>query len=143
MRDQFTFYRSFWEAIKGLKKKDDRLAALEAICAYALDGEERRNTDVSGSIFTLVKPVLDAAERKSSGGKNKGSKAEDTDKIPSSKAEDAAYKKEGEIEVEGEIEKEIENECSIKEKNKEKPIEFSVLKAARLPENQRYYEGRR
>ena len=40
MREQFTFYRSFWEAIKRLKKKDDRLSALEAIISYALDDEE-------------------------------------------------------------------------------------------------------
>ena len=52
-RGQFTFYRSYWEAIKGLKKKEDRLSALEAICAYALDEEERPMTDVASGMFIL------------------------------------------------------------------------------------------
>ena len=36
-RGQFTFYRSFWEAVKGLPKKD-RLPILETIISYALNG---------------------------------------------------------------------------------------------------------
>ena len=113
-REQFTFYRSFWEAIRSLKRKDDRLAALEAICAYALDGEERDMTDVAAGMFILIKPVLDSAEKKSNGGKTKGSKAEDTGKTKGSKAEDTGKEKEGEDEKEGEIEVEVEkeNECS-------------------------------
>ena len=37
-RSQFTFYRSFWEAVQSLPKKD-KLPVLEAIISYALDGD--------------------------------------------------------------------------------------------------------
>lgn len=69
MREQMTFYRSYWEAVKRLRKSADRLSALEAILAYALDGEELDRTDAADAIFVLVKPFLDVAARKSKGGK--------------------------------------------------------------------------
>ena len=53
-RGQFTFYRSFWEAAKLIKKPNDRLAFLEAICAFALDEEERELTDTIAPSFLLV-----------------------------------------------------------------------------------------
>ena len=36
-RDQFTFYRSFWEALKVLPKKD-QLPFVTAICTYVFEG---------------------------------------------------------------------------------------------------------
>lgn len=69
-REQFTFYRSFWEAAKRLKKTD-RLSALEAICTYALDGDEPTMTDAASGVFVLVKPYLDSAARKAQGAKNR------------------------------------------------------------------------
>ena len=115
-RKQFTFYRSFWDAIKGLNQKD-RLSTLEAICAYALDGEERKMTPTAAGLFVLIKPVLDSAEKKSSGGKRSASNEEDADKITASNGEDTRKEKEGEKEKEKEkeveVEKEKENECYI------------------------------
>ena len=81
MREQMTFYRSYWEAVKRLRKSADRLSALEAILAYALDGEELDRTDAADAIFVLVKPLLDAAARKSKGGKTTSRAEEDNDKI--------------------------------------------------------------
>lgn len=69
MRKQFTFYESYWFAVKKLPKQRDRLSALEAICAYAIDGEERKMTEAADAVFTLIKPVLDSAEKMSKGGK--------------------------------------------------------------------------
>ena len=127
MRNQFTFYRSFWEAIRGLNQRD-KLSALEAICAYALDGKEPRMTPTAAGMFVLIKPVLDSAEKKSKGGKRmssnaedtdktSASNAEDTDKTSASNAEDTRKEKEGEKEKEkeGEVEVEVEkeNECYI------------------------------
>ena len=106
-REQFTFYRSYWEAVKRLRKPADRLSALEAIAAYALDGEERELTDAADAIFVLIRPVLDSAAKKAKGGKSSPSIEEDVDKTPASKPKDRANKKEGEKEKEGEIE----NEC--------------------------------
>ena len=80
MREQMTFYRSYWEAVKRLRKSADRLSALEAILAYALDGEELDRTDAADAIFVLVKPFLDVAARKSKGGKIASRVEEESDK---------------------------------------------------------------
>ena len=98
-RQQFTFYRSFWEAAKILPPKEKTLV-LEAICAYALDDEERELSLVSGAIFALIKPNLDASKRKAEGGK-KGRPAKDNGKIDERCGEDNGN------------EKEEENECYI------------------------------
>ena len=107
-RGQFTFYRSFWDAIKGLPKKD-RLPILESIISYALDGNEPRNLSQSQSaFFLLVKPTLDSSRKKAANGKQGGSK-------PKANRKQTQREKEGEIEKEKENEKEIEieNECYI------------------------------
>ena len=36
-RGQFTFYRSFWEAVSRFKKKEDRLSLIEAVIEYSLN----------------------------------------------------------------------------------------------------------
>ena len=108
-RKQFTFYRSFWEAIKGLPKKD-RLPILEAIISYGLDGETPSSLSQSQfAFFLLVKPVLDTGRRKASNGKQGGSKQ---------KANDKQTISEQELEIEKELEIEREKE---KEKEKEQP----------------------
>ena len=110
-RKQFTFYRSFWEAIKGLPKKD-RLPILEAIISYGLDGETPSSLSQSQfAFFLLVKPVLDTGRRKAYNGKQGGSKKKANCKQTTS---------EKELEIEKEIEIEIEREKE-KEKEKEQP----------------------
>ena len=110
-RGQFTFYRSFWEAIRVLPKKD-RLPILEAIISYALDGAEPSQlTQSQLAFFSLVRPNLDTARRKAGGGSAKTS-AEDNGKIPQRYRKDTANKKEGEKEKEKEIEIEGEKDKS-------------------------------
>lgn len=59
-RDSFIFYRSFYEAVRDLPK-DIKVEVLAAIIEYALYG---RQPDVlkpfANSIFTLVRPTIDA-----------------------------------------------------------------------------------
>lgn len=101
-RGQFTFYRSFWEAIKGLPKKD-RLPILEAIISYALDGEVPKNlSQTQSGFFLLVKPNLDASRKKAANGKQGGSKPKANRKQTPRENE---IEKENEIEIEGETEK--------------------------------------
>jgi DNA replication protein DnaD len=108
-RGQFTFYRSFWEAVKSLPKKD-RLPVLEAIISYALDGTFPEGLSQSQSaFFLLVKPNLDASRKKAANGKQGGSKPKANGKQNASKKE-REKEKEGEIEIENEIENEIEKE---------------------------------
>lgn len=99
MRKQFTFYESYWFAVKKLQKQRDRLSALEAICAYAIDGEEREMTDAADAVFTLIKPILDTAEKKSNGGKRS---RKDNGKTTVRQRKDIGNEKEGDIEIEKE-----------------------------------------
>lgn len=112
-RKQFTFYRSYYEAVKVLPKKE-QTAVLLAICGYALDGIEPNLSGTAKGIFELTRPTLDAARRKAEGGAKKRN-AEDIAKIPQSKSEEAANKKENKIENKNknklEKEREEENEC--------------------------------
>ena len=104
-RGQFTFYRSFWEAIKVLPKKD-RLPIYEAITEYALDGTTPSGlTQSQSAFFSLVKPNLDASRKKAANGKQGGSKPKANRKQTATESE-----KENEIEVEIEEENEIEKE---------------------------------
>jgi hypothetical protein len=104
-RSQFTFYRSFWEAVQSLPKKD-RLPVLEAIISYALDGVAPSGlTQSQSAFFLLVKPNLDASRKKAANGKQGGSKPKANSKQNASKKENE-YEKEVEVEIENEIEKE-------------------------------------
>lgn len=116
-RGQFTFYRSFWEAVKGLPKKD-KLPILEAIISYALDGIEPSGLSQSQfAFFLLVKPTLDSSRKKAANGKQGGKTSKANDKQTGSKPEandkQPASEKERENEKENENENEKENECYI------------------------------
>jgi hypothetical protein len=75
IRDSFIFYRSFFEAVKPLEK-EQKADVLEAICAYALDGNLIELQGVSKGFFTLIKPQLDANRRKWTNGCKEKSKPE-------------------------------------------------------------------
>lgn len=118
-RKQFTFYRSFWEAVKTLPKKD-RLPVLEAIISYALDGVVPQGlTQGQSAFFLLVKPNLDSARKKAASGKQGGSKPQANSKQTESKPKQTASKKEGEKEEEKEKEIEIEGEEEKEKKQQE------------------------
>ncbi len=113
-RSQFTFYRSFWDAIQELPSKA-KAEVICAICSYALDGEEPKLSGTSKAIFTLIKPTLDASARKAENGRRGGSNQEAKDKREDgkqteSKTEANSKQSEREIEKENEKENEIENE---------------------------------
>lgn len=97
-RRQFTFYRSYFEAVRELPKKE-QLATLLAICAYALDEEEPALSGVANAVFSLVRPTLDAGRRKAQSGRAGG------------RAQANAKQRAGESECETEKEYEPENDC--------------------------------
>ncbi len=112
VRTQFTFYESFYKAIRRIKKKADRADAYDIICAYALSQEEPNLDSVSDAVaiaFELLQPVLDKAREKAENGKNGGSKPKANAKQSESKTEanakveQSVSKKEKEIEIEKEI----------------------------------------
>ena len=123
-RKQFTFYESFYQALRRIKKKQDRVDAYDAIAAYALYGTEpdyEKLPDSAAIAFDLIRPTLDSSRRKSENGKSGGcakkgvSKPEANRKQNESKPEanrkggECVSEKEGE--VENEVEVENENEC--------------------------------
>lgn len=132
-RKQFTFYLSIFKAIRKIKKKTDRADAYDAICAYALFGEEpelEAMTDSVSIAFELIRPVLDASRRKSKSGKQGGSKPKQNESKPEangkqtgSKPAESASKGEKEKEEEEEIEEEveIEHECVKRACTESKP----------------------
>lgn len=133
MREQFTFYRSYYSAIKKIKNAKERLALYDAIIAYALDGETVELQDFAGAIFDLIKPTLDASRRKSENGK-KGGETKANDKQSESKVE--ANTKQNESKIEANDKQSVsenknkdkykyKNECYIKEKNKKEKSDFS------------------
>ena len=124
-RGQFTFYRSFWEAVQSLPKKD-KLPVLEAIISYALDGTTPAGlTQSQSAFFLLVKPNLDASRKKAANGKQGGSK-------PKASGKQNASKKENEIEgeKENEIEIEIEGEKEKEQRESENAESFASFWAA-------------
>lgn len=118
-RSQFTFYESFYKAVSRIKKAQDRAAAYDMICAYALYQTEPDLDKAPDSVaiaFDLLRPVLDKAKEKAENGKKGGSKQEANGKQTESKPEanqklgNIPSKKEGEKEIEKEVEREVEKE---------------------------------
>ena len=121
-RNQFTFYKSYYDAICDLPKRDQS-ALILALCAYAIYEEEPKGLSCGASTaFKLIKPTLASSRRKASGGARGGqanskqseSKAQASYKHSESKAQGCdkqiASEKEVEIEIENEIEVEVEGE---------------------------------
>lgn len=66
-RNQFTFYQSYWETIKHLPTKKEKLQAFELITDYALnrhveDLEQKKPSAVAA--FLIIKPQLDRAHER-------------------------------------------------------------------------------
>ena len=107
-RKQFTFYRSFFEAISVIKVKARRAELYDIVCDYALNGvlpEMEQLTDIQKSSLRLIMPVLDTARQKAEAGKTGGSKTKANRKQTESKKET-----ENESETETETEYEYESE---------------------------------
>lgn len=100
-RDNFTFYRSYYEALKNLPQREQTKVVM-AICAYALDETLPELTGVALSVFTLIRPTLDTGRIKAENRKNKNK----------TKQEQKRNEKEVEKEGEREREKEMENDSS-------------------------------
>lgn len=66
-RKQFTFYRSFWEAIEKLPTNKEKLQAYQAVCGFALDEKEPDPNTIkptAATVFCVIRPTLETAQRK-------------------------------------------------------------------------------
>jgi len=70
-RESFVFYRSFAEAVKNMDK-ETKADFLDALCAYALDGEETDCEGIVAAFMSLVKPQIDANNQRYENGKRGG-----------------------------------------------------------------------
>lgn len=114
-RDQFTFYRSYYEALKNLPKRD-QTAVLMAVIGYALDETEPLLSGVPLSVFTLIRPTLDSGRNKARNRMNKcGTRSDQTENKVKTNQERTF--KEGEKEVESESEREVEVESEKESEN--------------------------
>lgn len=85
MRDSMIFYRSFFEAIKELPI-ESKANVFEAVFEYGLNFKEIELSGIDKTIFTLIKPQLDANIKKyNNGKKQKKSKTEAKEKQKKSK----------------------------------------------------------
>lgn len=72
MRDGFIFYRSFYDAIKDLPR-DIQGEIYTAIMEYSLNGKETENLNpIARSLFALMKPQIDANNKRFENGRKGG-----------------------------------------------------------------------
>ena len=146
-RKQFTFYGSFYDALVKLPQKQAQKMAW-VIITYALTGKtpEEELEPAEDVAFTLIKPVLDSARKKSQGAANSQENrkrckenpeaadrtpsgcaqdtdripsgcAQDTGRIPSGCAQDTPREEENEVEAEVEVELEVELEKDLEKES--------------------------
>ena len=108
-REQFTFYRSYYDALKNLPEKE-RAKVLFAILEYALDEQEQNKLEgVCAACFLLIRPTLDSGRIKAANRKNKTKTNEEQNE---NKAETKSEQNRKEKEKEREVEVERENDSS-------------------------------
>lgn len=129
-RTQFTFYESFYMAAKRIKDPSARAEVYDAVCEYALYGNEPdidALSEMAAIAFELIKPNLDASRKKAESGKLGGTKkqTESTFEANGSKTEakrkqNEASEKQEQTESKKENKKEKEGENKIEIENKKK-----------------------
>ncbi len=70
-RNSFVFYRSFWDAICCLPKKD-RLPFIEALCSYAFDEIEPDMSGTKLGLFIQLKAAIDSNKKRFADGSKGG-----------------------------------------------------------------------
>ena len=110
-RKQFTFYRSYYEALQPLSYNEQANIIL-AVCDYALNQTEPMGlSPAESAAFNLIRPTLDSGRRKALAGQMGGeANCKQTESKPKANGKQTASKKEGENEKEKEGEYEIEKE---------------------------------
>lgn len=73
MKDSMVIYRSFYDAIKELPQQN-QIEIWGAVHLFGFDGIEPELTGISKTIFTLIKPQIQANNRKAEIGKANGEK---------------------------------------------------------------------
>lgn len=120
-RKQFTFYRSFYEALSTLPD-NERLSVYDAVAGFALNGTEPELSGIASTVFILIRPTLQTGRNKAASGQDGGESGRGKPKKKQTKSKTKANEKQNEIYAEeatdnhseSKIEKEIEIEVEIK-----------------------------
>ena len=113
-RNQFTFYRSYYDAIQALSKRDQSTLIL-AVCAYAIyETEPKGLSNAAFTAFNLIKPTLDSGRRKAENGSRGGSvctsKTQANDKQTTSKPQANGKQNGSKVQARGKCKRERERE---------------------------------
>lgn len=129
-RTQYTFYESFYKAAKRIKDPTARAEVYDAICEYALYGNEPDIdvlSEMAAIAFELIKPNLDASRKKAESGKLGGRKKQSESnpeangsKTEAKRKQNEASEKQEQTESKKENKKEKEGENKIEIENKKK-----------------------
>lgn len=120
-RTQFTFYESFYKAAKRIKDPSARAEVYDAICEYALYGNEPdidALSEMAAIAFELIKPNLDASRKKAESGKLGGTKKQSKSTFEAKRKQNEASEKQEQAESKKENKKEKEGENKIENKKK-------------------------
>lgn len=125
-RGQFTFYRSFYEALCSLPKKD-REPVIMAMCAYGLDGVDTELKGTQKVVFSLMKPTLESGRKKARSGKAGGMQNAgicQANRKQRGRETEAEPEREDEIETEIELEAEAEGSRTLSAAAADKKLRF-------------------
>ena len=134
-RNQFTFYRSYRDALRALNAKDFKAVVL-AICDYALDESEPCLSGVPLAVFTLIRPTLDSGRNKAA---NRQNKAKTKEEQSGNKSEQTSKEKEGEKEREKENDSSLSISLSRKAPTFDEVAEYAKLRGG-LIDPKPFYE---
>ena len=135
-RDQFTFYRSYYEALNDLPEKE-RAKVLFALLAYALDEEEPNElSGVCSACFKLIRPTLDSGRNNAA---NRQNKTKTKEEQSGNKSEQTSKEKEGEKEREKENDSSLSISLSRKAPTFDEVAEYAKLRGG-LIDPKPFYE---
>lgn len=69
-KDSFVFYRSYYEAMSGLKDKQ-KLQIFNAICELSLNDNEQKLDGICKNIFIVIRPQIVANTKRYEDGKKR------------------------------------------------------------------------
>lgn len=117
MTDGFVFYGSFYDALSDLPD-DIRVQAYDAICKYALFGEEPDCGGVVRTVYKLVKPQIDANNKRREAGR-KGGQANGKQAVSKTEAK-ASTPEASESNEEPKEKDKVKDKVKVKDKDKER-----------------------
>lgn len=124
-RTQYTFYESFYKAAKRIKDPTARAEVYDAICEYALYGNEPDIdvlSEMAAIAFELIKPNLDASRKKAESGKLGGRKKQSESNPEANGSKTEAKRKQNEASEQQE--QSVSKKENKKEKERENKIEI-------------------